>query len=82
VFKGIAQRGKTSMGWFYGFKLHIICNEKGEILNFVFTTGNGDDRAPLTATNLLKGIIGKLVEYKRYIGESLFNKLFLTEYTY
>jgi len=29
VFKGIAQRGKCSMGWFFGFKLHLICNEKG-----------------------------------------------------
>ena len=28
VFKGIAQRGKCSMGWFFGFKLHLICNEK------------------------------------------------------
>jgi hypothetical protein len=49
------------MEWFYGFKLHIICNEKGEILNFVFITGNVDDREPLTATNLLKGVIRKLV---------------------
>jgi hypothetical protein len=46
------------------------------ILNFVFTTGNVDDREPLTATNLLKGVIGKLVGDKGYIGESLFNKLF------
>lgn len=35
VFKGIAQRGKCSMGWFFGFKLHLICNEKGELLNFM-----------------------------------------------
>ncbi len=35
VFKGIAQRGKCSLGWFYGFKLHLICNDKGEILNFM-----------------------------------------------
>ncbi|KAA6327609.1 hypothetical protein EZS27_023418 [termite gut metagenome] len=64
------------MGWFYGFKLHLICNEKGEILNFVFTTDNIDDREPLTATNLLKGVMGKLVGDKGYIGERLFNKLF------
>ena len=37
VFKGIAQRGKCSLGWFYGFKLHLICNDKGEILNFMTT---------------------------------------------
>ena len=45
VFKGIAQRGKCSMGWFFGFKLHLICNERGELLNFMITremwmTGN------------------------------------------
>lgn len=47
VFKGIAQRGKCSMGWFFGFKLHLICNEKGEILNFMITPGDVDDRKPL-----------------------------------
>lgn len=36
VFNGLAQRGKSTMGWFYGFKLHFICNEKGEILSFYF----------------------------------------------
>ena len=46
VFKGIAQRGKCSMGWFFGFKLHLICNEKGEILNFMITPGDVDDRKP------------------------------------
>ena len=45
VFKGIAQRGKCSMGWFFGFKLHLICNEKGEILNFMIT------RETLTTAN-------------------------------
>ena len=39
VFKGIAQRGKCSMGWFFGFKLHLICNERGELLNFMITPG-------------------------------------------
>ena len=39
TFKGIAQRGKCSMGWFFGFKLHLICNEKGELLNFMITPG-------------------------------------------
>ena len=42
VFKGIAQRGKCSMGWFFGFKLHLICNEKGELLNFRITPGDVD----------------------------------------
>src|SRR5574344_90196 len=43
TFKGIAQRGKCSMGWFFGFKLHLICNEKGELLNFMITPGDVDD---------------------------------------
>lgn len=76
VFKDIAERGKSSMGWFYGFKLHLICNEKGEILNFTFTIGNVDDRKPLIATNLLRGVFGKLFGDKGYIGEKLFKELF------
>ncbi|MDQ7056039.1 MAG: transposase [Persephonella sp.] len=43
VFKGLAQRGKDSVGWFYGFKLHLVINEKGEILSFDLTAGNVDD---------------------------------------
>lgn len=50
VFKGIAARGKSSMGWFFGFKLHLICNEKGELLNFMFTPGDVDDRVPPMAS--------------------------------
>ena len=34
------------MGWFFGFKLHLICNEKGELLNFMITPGGIDDRKP------------------------------------
>ncbi len=45
VFVGLAARGKTSMGWFYGFKLHLVVNEHGEILAFQLTPGNVDDRA-------------------------------------
>ena len=44
------------MGWFFGFKLHLIINDKGEILNFVFTTGGVDDREPLKEGTLLKNI--------------------------
>lgn len=42
VFKGIAQRGKCSLGWFYGLKLHLICNDMGEILSFMITPGDID----------------------------------------
>ena len=47
VFKGIAQRRKCSKGWFFGSKLHLICNKKGELLNFMITPGDIDDHKPL-----------------------------------
>lgn len=77
VFKGIAQRGKCSMGWFFGFKLHLICNEKGELLNFVFTPGDVDDRKPLEYESFISQIYGKLVGDKGYISKELFSKLFV-----
>lgn len=47
VFEGLATRGHCSIGWFYGFKLHIITSETGEIVDFMITPGNTDDRKPL-----------------------------------
>ena len=55
------------MGWFFGFKLHLICNEKGELLNFVFTPGDVDDRKPLEYESFISQIYGKLVGDKGYI---------------
>ena len=60
VFKGIATTGKSTMGWFHGFKLHIIINDKGEILNFTITQANVDDRQPLKQERFLDKIYGKL----------------------
>lgn len=77
VFKGIAQRGKCSMGWFFGFKLHLICNEKGEILNFMITPGDIDDRKPLEYKAFIDFIYGKLVSDKGYISKNLFQRLFV-----
>lgn len=77
VFKGIAQRGKCSMGWFFGFKLHLICNEKGEVLNFIITPGDVDDRKPLEYKAFVEFIYGKLVGGKGYIGKNLFQRLFV-----
>lgn len=77
TFKGIAQRGKCSMGWFFGFKLHLICNEKGELLNFMITPGDVDDRKPLEYKSFVDFIYGKLVGDKGYIGKNLFEKLFV-----
>ena len=77
VFKDIAQRGKCSLGWFYGFKLHLICNECGEILNFMITPGDIDDREPLKIKSFVEFIYGKIVGDKGYISRDLFSKLFV-----
>jgi hypothetical protein len=77
VFADIAQRGKTSMGWFFGFKLHIIVNDKGEVINFAFTEANVDDRQPLISGKLLKEIWGKLFGDRGYISQNLFLTLFV-----
>ena len=65
------------MGWFFGFKLHLICNEKGELLNFMITPGDVDDRKPLEYKAFVEFIYGKLVADKGYIGKNLFQRLFL-----
>ncbi len=76
VFKDIATIGKSTMGWFYGFKLHIIVNDKGELLEFVITQANVDDRAPLKQENFLAKIFGKLYADKGYVSKELTALLF------
>jgi len=76
VFKGIAQVGKNTMGWFYGFKLHLVCNDKGELLSFCLTPANVDDRNPEVLKTLTKRLFGKLFGDKGYISASLFETLF------
>lgn len=70
VFKGMASRGKTSGDWFFGFKLHLVCNDQGELLNIALTPGNPDDRKP--GLNLLKGLSGKVLADRGYISPALF----------
>jgi len=77
VFKGIATTCRSTMGWFHGFKLHIIINDKGEILNFTITQANVDDRQPLKQQRFLDKIYGKLFADKGYIGKSLMQMLFV-----
>ena len=77
TFEGFAERGRCSMGWSFGFKLHLIINDKGEILNFMFTPGNVDDREPLKQGKFLENIKGKLCADKGYIGQALFENPFL-----
>jgi hypothetical protein len=77
VFEGIATRGKSTMGYFFGFKLHIVVSDTGEILDFVITPGHIDDRTPMKDANFLKNIFGKLFADKGYIGQKLFEQLFM-----
>lgn len=73
VFKGIATKGKSSIGWFFGFKLHLIVNEMGEILSFQITPGNKSDLS--VVKDLSKGIWGKLFGDRGYISYNLFKEL-------
>lgn len=69
VFAGLAARGKTSTGWFYGFKLHLVINDRGELLNVLLTPANVDDRKPVP--DLVKKLFGKLFGDKGYISQPL-----------
>lgn len=76
VFKGIGQMGKSSMGFFFGFKLHLAVNDKGELLNFLISPGNMDDRDPLKNPNFIKAFTGKMYADKGYISAALSKILF------
>ena len=76
VFKGYAEIGKSTMGWYYGFKLHLICNERGELLNFMLTRANVDDRNEKVFNRLSDNVFGKLYADKGYISQTLFERLF------
>lgn len=69
VFTGLAMRGKTSIGWFYGFKLHIAINHCGELLGMRLTPGNVDDRQPVS--RLVKKLWGALYGDKGYLSKTL-----------
>lgn len=76
VFKNIATKGKSSTGWFYGFKLHLIINRHGEIVSFFITPGNVADNNHEVLDKLTDEIFGKLIADKGYIGafEQLYEK--------
>jgi hypothetical protein len=75
VFAGLAQRGKGSMDWFYGFKLHLVINDRGEVLGLTLTPGNTDDRRPVA--KLVRQLWGKLFGDRGYIGQELFEQLWM-----
>lgn len=69
VFKGIARRGKTSTGWFFGFKLHLVLNDRGELMSFTVSPGNRDDRA--VVRKLVRNLKGWLFGDRGYISKAL-----------
>lgn len=73
VFKDVAKRGKTSTGWFFGLKLHLIFNDKGELMNFRLTSGNVDDRA--VVKEMVEHLKGWLLGDKGYISQKLSDSL-------
>ncbi len=73
TFKDSAKWGKTTTGWFFGFKLHLVINHKAEIIAFKITSGNIDDRVPVP--QMLKNHQGKVFGDRGYISEKLSQKL-------
>jgi transposase len=76
VFEHVAARGKTSIDWFFGFKLHLVVNDRGELLNIILTPGNTDDRIPVP--QLLQHLFGKGFADKGYISQKLAQRLLKT----
>jgi Transposase DDE domain len=75
AFTGLAQRGKGSRGWFYGFKLHLVINDRGELLGLTLTPGHTDDRRPVA--KLVRPLWGKRFGDRGYIGQELFEQLWM-----
>ena len=74
VFKHQAEWGKSSVKWYFGFKLHLIINDRGELLAATLTPGNTDDRKPVP--ELAQHLTGKLFGDKGYVSQALFEKLY------
>ena len=73
VFGGLAERGKTSVGWFFGFKLHLVFNDQGELLTCTLTPGNVDDRVPVPV--FAQRLFGTLFGDKGYLSARLVKQL-------
>ena len=73
VFEGYAPRGKCSMGWYFGFKLHLMVNDQGELLAFRVSPGEGDDREPVE--QMARGLWGHLYGDRGYISKALHDAL-------
>ncbi len=75
TFKGLATKGKTSVGWFFGFKVHLVISHTGEIIDFHITPGNVADNNPDVVHRITKDLFGKLFADRGYISRTLFEGL-------
>ena len=76
TFKGLARRGKTSVGWFFGFKVHLVISHTGEIIDFHITPGNVADSNSEVVHKITNDLFGKLFADRGYISQELFKSLF------
>jgi len=67
VFADRAARGKSSMGWFYGWKLHLVINQYGQIVNFLLTAGNVADNNRFVLNDLLNDLQGQCFGDRGYL---------------
>ena len=74
TFRGVASKGRTTTGWFFGLKLHIVINDKGELLAWQLTSGNTDDRKPVP--KMTQKLQGLLFGDKGYLSKGLFEELY------
>jgi hypothetical protein len=74
VFRGVAERGKSTMGWFFGFKLHLLIDTEGNVINAQLTPGNCDDRKPVE--DLIFNFQGDMFGDKGYVSKDLFSRLY------
>lgn len=79
TMSGRVAKGRITMGWFYGFKLHIVINDRAEIMQWTLTPGNVDDREPLKDREFTKKFFGKIFADRGYISQELFENLFVDD---
>lgn len=76
VLKEVSKRGKTSTGWFYGMKLHLVINQDGELISFCFTSGNVSDNNHQVLQHLCTGLEGEIFGDTGYVSGKLFELLY------
>ena len=75
---GWMTKGKCTMGWFYGFKLHIVINDRGEIIQWALTPGNAYNGGLLKSNDFTQRLFGKIFADRGYISQELFETILLT----